>query len=367
MNLRLSLTGAATLMKGHPWIAAAAQLSYRLPPPAGTLVKVQTSQGDFLGWALSEGPGRFPAFRVISRERRCELGEAWWQAVVEKALARRRVSGEPAKAKTPQRLLDGETDGVPGLVCDTCGPLAFLSSSFDGLAAFVPLIEKALIDQTRLRGLWRRSLGPKGAWEPWRRAPLAPLSPAKFKALEHGLRADLDLELEPHASVPPWPVERRTWREWASEACKGRRTLVLGALDGEAAAIEAARPEQFLRLEKGFIAGLKKAVAWRPDRLLADVPLKSAESFGHFDAVKHGPRLLKALAESAAPDAELLITCAHPSLAGAEAWEDAWRKAEVAVRLVRTLAPGPDCPELPYFPEGRRRRAFVFSLAAAGA
>ena len=367
MNLRLSLTGAATLMKGHPWIAAAAQLSYRLPPPAGTLLKVQTSQGDFLGWALSEGPGRFPAFRVVSRERRCELGEAWWGDVVARALARRRVSGEAGTSKAPQRLLDGEADGVPGLVCDSCGPLGFLSSSFDGLAAFVPLIEKALVDQTRLRGLWRRSLGPKGAWEPWRRAPLAPLSPAKFKALENRLRADLDLDLDPQTQVPPWPVERRTWREWAAGACAGRRTLVLGALDGEAAAAEAARPQQILRLEKGFIAGLKKAVAWRPDRLLADVPLKSAESFGHFDAVKHGPRLLRALAESAAPDAELLITCAHPSLAGAEAWEDAWRKAEVAVRLVRVLAPGPDCPELPYFPEGRRRRAFVFSLDTAAA
>ena len=147
-------------------------------------------------------------------------------------------------------------------------------------------------------------------------------------------------------------------------ACVGRRVLVLGDLDGEAAAAEAAKPARLERLERGFVAGLKKALAWRPDRLLVDVPLRSTESFGRFDAAKHGPRLLKALAETAAPDAEIFLTSLHPSLAGAEAWANAWAKAEVPVQWVRTLAPGPDCPELPYFPEGRRRRAFVFTLTA---
>jgi 23S rRNA G2069 N7-methylase RlmK/C1962 C5-methylase RlmI len=364
MNLRLSLAGASALLRGHPWIAAEGQLSYRLPPAAGTLVKVQDSQGDFLGWALSEGPGRFPAFRIVSRERRCDLGEAWWQAVVERALARRRFEGLGA---APQRLLDGEADGVPGLVCEACGPLAFVSSASESLAAFVPLIEKALVDQTRMRGLWRRFLEPKGAWGPWHRAPLAPLSAARFEAIENGLRARLDLDVDARANVPPWPVERRTWRDWAAANCAGRRVLVLGALEGEAASAERVKPERFQWLEKGFIKGLKEALAWKPDRLLVDVPLQSTESFGRFDAAKHGPRLLQALAETAAPDAEVLLTSAHPSLAGAEAWADAWRKGGLEPRLVRALAPGPDCPELPYFPEGRRRRAFVFSLAPAAA
>jgi 23S rRNA G2069 N7-methylase RlmK/C1962 C5-methylase RlmI len=364
MNLRLSLAGTAILMKGHPWIAPNAQLSYRLPPPAGTLLKVQNSTGDFLGWALSEGPRRSPAFRVVSRERRCELGEAWWQAVVERALGRRPDS---LGKGSPRRLLDGEADGVPGLLCEACGPLAFLSSASEGLAPFLPLIEKALIDQTRLRGLWRRFLGAKGDWEPWHRAPLAPLSAARFEAIENGLSMKLDLDADARALVPPWPVERRSWRAWAAGNCKGRRVLVLGPLDGEAAAAEAAKPERFQRLDKGFINGLKKAVAWRPDRLLVDVPLQSVESFGRFDAAKHGPRLLQSLAEAAAPGAELLLSSEHKSLAGAEAWEDAWRKAGLAARMTQVLAPGPDCPELPYFPEGRRRRAFVFSLAAEAA
>jgi hypothetical protein len=134
-------------------------------------------------------------------------------------------------------------------------------------------------------------------------------------------------------------------------------------LDGESAAAEAAAPVRFQRLAKGFIEGLKKALSWQPDRLLVDVPVQSKESFGHFDAAKHGPRLLKALAEASSPDAELLLTSPHPSLAGAEAWEGAWLKAGVAARLVQVLGPGPDCPELSAFPEGRQRRAFVFTVA----
>jgi len=360
MNLRLSLKGTSSLLKGHPWIAADAQLSYRTPPPAGTLMKVQDTQGNFLGWALSEGPGRFPAFRVASRLRHCELGDAWWQGVVEQALGRRRAAGVDERG--PWRLLNGEADGVPGLLCDACGPLAFLSVSSEAVAGFVPLIEKALIAQTRLRGLWRRFADPAGAWGPWHRAPLAPLSPARFEAVEGGLRAALDLDNDARGTIPPWPVERRSWRAWAAAAGPGRRVLALGSVDGEAAAARASGPERLEALADGFLDGLDAALKWRPQRLLVDVPAASVERFGRFDAAKHGPRLLQALARAADPSAELLLCSEHPSLAGAEAWQDAWAKAEVPARLLQVLGPGPDCPDLPGFPEGRLRKAFVFTL-----
>jgi hypothetical protein len=361
MNLRLSLAGSAALLKGHPWIAADAQLSYRLPPPPGTLVKVQDSQGNFLGWALSEGPGVHPAFRMLSRLRRSDFGEGWWQEVVEQALARRRSLSFDDKA--PRRLLDSEADAVPGLRCDAVHGVGFLSSSSPSLEPFLPLIEKALINQAWLRGLWRRLAGPGSVWGPWHRSPLAPLSPARCEAAEGRLRARLDLEADALAAAPPWPVEQRSWRAWAAAACPGRRVLALGHLDGETAAAQAARPERFEQIGAGFIQGLKGALAWRPDRLLVDVPVQSREHFGRFDAAKHSPRLLAALAGASAPDAELLLTSRHPSLAGAEAWQDAWLKSGAQARLVQVLAPGADCPELPGFAEGRRTRAFVFTLA----
>ncbi|MGH7441983.1 MAG: hypothetical protein ACREKE_04835 [bacterium] len=360
MNLRLSLAGAGVCLKGHPWIASDAQLSYRRPPGAGAVLKVQDSQGDFLGWAVSEGPSRKPAFRVLSRERHADFGAAWWQGVVERALARRGGIFAGLDA-APRRLLDSEADGAPGLLAESCAGQIFLSSTSPALEPFLPLIEQALVDQTRARGLWRRLMGDQGAWGPWHRSPLAPLSLARFTAEEGGLRVDLDLGEDAAGLVPPWPLDRRSWRDWARENCAGQTVLALGALDGgEADAARSVGPARLERKATGFADGLNLGKDFRAERLIVDLPAKANAAFGRFDAAKHAPKLLQGLRALAAEGAQWLVSSDHPSLAGAEAWGNAWEKAGVAATLVRALGPEPDCPELPRFPEGRRRRAFVF-------
>ncbi len=82
MNLRLSLAGTKVLIQGDPWIAPQAQLCYRVPPEAGALLCVQDSNGDFLGWCVSDGPKASPAFQVLGRERMLDLGLPYKESFV---------------------------------------------------------------------------------------------------------------------------------------------------------------------------------------------------------------------------------------------------------------------------------------------
>ncbi len=352
MNLRLSLPATGAWLKGRPWVAASGQLSYRRPPAPGTVLRVQDPTGDFLGWAVSEGPGRAPAFRLLSRERHADFGAPWWQGVVERGLARRASAGPLGPEAL--RLLDSDADGVPGLRCEACAGSLFLALDTPALADFLPLIEAALVRALRPRGVWRR-FADGGAWGPWHRSPSAAASPARFEAVEGPLRRALDLDADPAAAVPPWPPERRPWRAWIAANCPGREVLAVGPSGDLEDAARAAGPASFTAL-----AAPLRGETPRAERFLVDLPARVNAAFGRFDAGRHAPVALGLLASSAAPGALWLLTSAHPALADAGAWERAWGAAGARATLTAVLGPGPDCPEVPRFAPGRRPRAFIF-------
>jgi 23S rRNA G2069 N7-methylase RlmK/C1962 C5-methylase RlmI len=360
MNLRLSLAGAQSFIKGAPWIDPQDQLSFRQPPAAGMLLRVQTAEGDFLGWCVSDGPHGAPAFRVLSRERHVDFGAAWAAALVEQALAKRRGLALPGG---PQRLIHAEADALPGLSVDVCDGIALASYRSPGLFSFAELLEAPLVQQARLRGLWVRQAAGEG-WTPWTRSARLPLSPARFTVNESGLSAGVDLEKEADGPGLPWPIERRRWRAWAQEQSAGQRVLVLGGLEGEA---KAARPGAAeLSTPAGSIfKALAQARGLKPQRLLIDVPESSKESFGKFDAAQHLSRLLADVAGVCEPGALLLCTSEVRPLWHAKNWEEAWAKAcpQGAPSLEAVLGPEPDFPEHPQWVQGRARKAFIFKIA----
>lgn len=368
MNIRLSLAGTATLIKGHPWILGNAQLSYRVPPPAGTVLRVQDMNGDFLGWCVSEGPRGLPAFRMLSRERHADLGATGWAAAVERALGKRRpaASAEVFGGRAPQRLVNGEIDGLPGVVCDAADGVGLLSVASVGMQAFSDQIGEALIQQARLRGLWQRFTLPDTlGWGPWHRAPYAPASPAKLQLEEDGRQTTADLDAAGSGEALPWVVERRAWRKWAQVQGHGHRVLVLGDLGPEALAAEAGGPAELMVAAKQLFKSLEKAAKLKPERVLLNIPITAKESFGKFDAAKNGPRLIGDIAKLCAPGAKLMLCSAHPNLRKAMAWERAWEGLlPEAPPLTQVLGPEQDAPENPLFPEGRGLRAFVFTLPA---
>jgi hypothetical protein len=302
LNLRLSLQASQRLLKGAPFIGAQDQLSFRIIPPAGKILRAQSAEGDFLAHVVSEGPQQAVAFRVLSRERRPDFTPQWWAGQVEQALGRRRAK-EAEIGAGPRRLIQAEADGLPGLSCDLWAPgVAALDVSSPGALASLEFVEEALVQQAKLTSLWRRLPveGVPGAQSPWHRSTLTPKAAAKLTVKEG--RSSLDLDFE--AGTLP-PMERRAWRAWLYAQAQGRAVLCWGDCDWEAQAALSAGASKVERVKADGFKRLE-ALAEKRERfvaLMAVLPVEAKYPWGRFLFNKQGERmvaLLKALAEPGA-------------------------------------------------------------------
>ena len=302
MNLRLSLLASQRILKGAPYIGAQDQLSFRIIPPAGTLLRAQTAEGDFLAHVVSEGPQQPMAFRVLTRERRPDLTPQWWAAQVELALGKRRAK-EALIGDGPRRLVQAEADGLPGVTCDLWAPgVATLSVDSPGSLATLDFVEEALIQQGKLTTLWRRLPleGVPGTQTPWHRSPLLPRGLAKLSVKEGPAELLLNFEA---GELPE--MEQRSWRAWISSRSAKKAALIWGDRPWELRAAESAgakiervkEAEGLKRLEALAQKGAKYSA------LMAILPVEAKYPWGKFLFNKQGGRLaelLSALAESGA-------------------------------------------------------------------
>lgn len=104
--------GARRWRHGHPWIFRS-DVATRPAAPAGAVL-VRDRTGMALGWALWS-PASEIALRMIDHDPEASIDAAWWHARIAHAVARR--SSLPSVA-TAYRLVHGEGDGCPGLICD---------------------------------------------------------------------------------------------------------------------------------------------------------------------------------------------------------------------------------------------------------
>jgi hypothetical protein len=306
MNLRLSLQASQRLLKGAPFIGAQDQLSFRIIPPAGTLLRAQTAEGDFLAHVVSEGPQQAVAFRVLTRERHPDFTPLWWAAQVEQSLGKRRAK-DALLGAGPRRLIQAEADGLPGLICDEWAPgFAALSVESPGALATLEFVEEALITQAKLTSLWRRLPleGVPGKLTPWHRSPLTPQASARLMVQEGASRLALNFD----SGLLPG-MERRPWRAWLGAQAQGRAVLCWGDCAWEAQGALSAGASQVERVPADGFKQLE-ALAEKRSRfvaLMAVLPVEAKYPWGRFLFNKQGERmaaLLKALAE---PGAGLLL------------------------------------------------------------
>jgi 23S rRNA (cytosine1962-C5)-methyltransferase len=104
--------GAARLAAGHPWVYRSDVVSR--PDGDAGIVAVRGDRGRWLGWALWS-PRSEISLRLLDSDRNAQIGPAWWRARLEAAIARR---GPLATHTNAYRLVHGEGDGLPGIICD---------------------------------------------------------------------------------------------------------------------------------------------------------------------------------------------------------------------------------------------------------
>jgi len=115
LHLRISPTAEWKLRAGHPWLYGDSILDQDRAGQVGELAVIYDRHNNFLAIGLFD-PDSPLRVRVLVVGKPQTIDEAWWRARFNAALQRR--EGLFDAQTTGYRLINGESDGWPGLVLD---------------------------------------------------------------------------------------------------------------------------------------------------------------------------------------------------------------------------------------------------------
>jgi 23S rRNA (cytosine1962-C5)-methyltransferase len=145
-RLRLRLTAAAesAVRSGHPWVYANSIREQNRDGTAGELAVIYNRSDRFLGAGLFD-PESVLRVRMLHVGQPIQIDDQWWEARLQTSIARR--SGILDTKTTACRLINGESDGWPGLVLDQYGNSFVLKLYTVAWSSRMDLLLK-LLDQT---------------------------------------------------------------------------------------------------------------------------------------------------------------------------------------------------------------------------
>jgi len=143
--------GARRWAQGHPWIYKSDVARRPATPPGVVLVRDHVDRP--LGWALWS-PASEISLRLLDRDPGATIDAAWWSRRIGRAIERRRPLAAEASA---YRLVHGEGDQLPSLVCDRYDRWLVVQLMSAGLEAFRAEIVAALLEHTGADGILARN------------------------------------------------------------------------------------------------------------------------------------------------------------------------------------------------------------------
>jgi 23S rRNA (cytosine1962-C5)-methyltransferase len=149
--IRLRAGKERSLLRRHPWIFESAIA--KGGGDSGETVRVESAEGQFLGWAAFSPTSKIRA-RVWSFDEGQRIDEGFFQASIAKAVqARSHFDIQSDSA----RLVHGESDGLPGLIVDRYGDTLVAQFTSTGVERWKDVIADALLTETGLYKLYERS------------------------------------------------------------------------------------------------------------------------------------------------------------------------------------------------------------------
>jgi 23S rRNA (cytosine1962-C5)-methyltransferase len=375
-----------SLLRRHPWVFSGAIERVAGNPGDGDTVAVRAADGAFLAWAAYSPRSQIRA-RVWSWDEPARIDAAFLRRRVAEAVARReRLAG----LTDAIRLVHGEADGLPGVVCDRYAELAVFQFASAGAERFREPIVEAVLEATGCSAAYERSDVEVRALEglPPRAGPIRGTRAEWTVAItEHGLRYRVDVA---HGQKTGFYLDQRANRDRVRALAAGRDLLncfcytggfTLNALaggarsalsiDSSAAALALARENARRNgfgeaewLEADVFAALRRLRdEGRTFDLIVLDPPKFAPTGAHAQRAARAYKDINLLAFKLLRPAGLLVTfsCSggvSPELfqkiiAGAAA--DAGAEARLAERLQADL----DHPVTLAFPEGEYLKGLV--------
>lgn len=147
----VSARGSRRWQAGHPWIYRS-DVTARPAASAGA-VSVRDQRGKAIGIALWS-PTSEISLRLVDRDPAAVLDARWWRERIRAALARRASLAEIASA---YRLIHGEGDACPSLICDRYDRWLVVQLMSAGLEAFRDDIVNVLDELLRPAGILARN------------------------------------------------------------------------------------------------------------------------------------------------------------------------------------------------------------------
>ncbi len=182
-----------SLLRRHPWVFSGAVARVDGAPAAGETVAVRSADGRFLAWGAFS-PASQIRVRVWSFAEAEPIDAGFFRARAERAVALRQELGLPA-ASDAWRVVNGESDGLPGVVADRYGDVLVLQLASAGADAWRDAIADALAAATGCASVYERSDLDVRELE-----GLAPTTgvlrgaePSAITIREHGLRYRVDV------------------------------------------------------------------------------------------------------------------------------------------------------------------------------
>lgn len=150
-SIRLRQGKERSLLRRHPWVFDGAIA--KGGGDAGETVRVESHEGQFLGWAAFSPSSKIRA-RVWSFDENERIDASFFIARLDRAIrARARFDIQSDGV----RLVHGESDGLPGVVVDRYADTLVAQFSSCGAERWKDVIVEALLAQTGLARLYERS------------------------------------------------------------------------------------------------------------------------------------------------------------------------------------------------------------------
>jgi 23S rRNA (cytosine1962-C5)-methyltransferase len=209
-----------SLARRHPWVFSGAIERLEGEAGAGDTVAVRSHAGRFLGWAAHSPQSQIRA-RVWSFDEGETIDAAFFRARVGAAVARRTVFADATDAV---RLIHGEADGLPGVVCDRYAEVAVLQLSSAGAERWRDAIVDAVIAASGCRAAYERSDLEVRELEglPARAGTLRGAPADIVTVAEHGIRYRVDVA---HGQKTGFYLDQRANRHRIRALAPGRDVL----------------------------------------------------------------------------------------------------------------------------------------------
>jgi 23S rRNA (cytosine1962-C5)-methyltransferase len=223
LKIKLNRNLRRSILRGHPWIYREA-IAQAPKVEAAQMVCVLDNKGDELGWAMYDPHGPL-SLRMLSLDKK-PPNAAFFDKQLQRALELR--INLNLEDTTAFRLINGEGDFLPGLVCDIYGPTAVVQFDGRGPSEFwdKPHIADWILKNVKVKSVVEKSRrNAEGELKVLAGSPSAPV----LEIRENGVAFSVDID---KGQKTGFFLDQRDNRQYVRSVSRGKSVLNLFSYTG---------------------------------------------------------------------------------------------------------------------------------------